>query len=78
MRVLRALWRYHWIRWWPRRPNLGPWFFTCRMANARSWHFGALVITIPLPWSRVFLEGTALSAPWMLPKRSGIRTALGL
>lgn len=78
-RVMMALIRWPWVRWrhssaLPRAPKV----FTVRMANAWAWYLGPLVLSVPMPYSRVFLDCTARSAPWMLPKKSGIRAALGL
>lgn len=79
MNMVTALWRFPWVRWraLPRSIR-GPRFFTARTANAWQMFCGPLWFTVPMPYSRAFLECTRRSAPWLLPKRSGIRAALGL
>ena len=42
-----------WVEIWPK--PLGRFFVRFRMANARQWHFGRLVIHMRAPW----LEGPA-------------------
>lgn len=75
---VRALFRYHWVRWVSLPRSLrGPRIFTCRIANAFQVFIGPLWISVPMPWSRVMLDSYARSSPWLLPEKSGIRTALG-
>lgn len=79
-RVISAVWRYPWVRWVRSDPRLraAPRVFTVRNANARQVFIGPLWLSWPMPYCREFLECTARSAPWLLPKKSGIRAALGL
>jgi hypothetical protein len=75
---VRALCGYHWVRWVPPVPGVrGPRVFSCRIANAYQVFIGPLWLSCPMPWSRVMLESYQRSSPWLLPKTSGIRAALG-
>lgn len=79
LRLVAAVMRFPWVRWCALdRRARSPRVFTVRTANAWQAFIGPVVLMLPMPYSRVFLDGTARSAPWLLPKQSGIRAALGL